>query len=288
MKRVLIVDDDVSIVEGLQMFFEIENIAATGAFDRESAESMMAAEYFPIVLADLRLRTEADGLQLLEAIRRISPRSRIASMTGALDFDEERLRELGASVVLRKPFGPDEIVAIVRELLAEIERVETALAADAATTPSLEEIYVAAQRVLHSIPMRRYGLTREDAEELVQETWCLFLEQRAAIRNPKPWLSGTIVNLCRRAIQDRYRDRDRAERQPPKSEAFEPKDDVRLIVQRGLEQLDDRARTLCELIGMEQWSYDEVSAHLGIPLGSVGPLYIRAKTKLRNAVASAN
>jgi DNA-directed RNA polymerase specialized sigma24 family protein len=42
---------------------------------------------------------------------------------------------------------------------------------------------------------------------------------------------------------------------------------------------------LCELIGLEQCSYEEVSAAAGLPLGSIGPLYIRAKNKLRAAVA---
>ena len=60
--------------------------------------------------------------------------------------------------------------------------------------------------------------------------------------------------------------------------------DARIIIDQALEKLDDRSRALCELIGLEQWSYDEVSAQLAIPAGSVGPLYMRAKTKLRAAL----
>jgi RNA polymerase sigma factor (sigma-70 family) len=284
MSRVLIVDDDPGVLEALQTWFELENIEAQGALDRTTAEALIAAEYFPIVLADLRLRSEADGLQLLESIRRISPRSRVASITGAVDFDETRLRELGASIVLRKPMPAEEIVAAIRELLAEIERVERELSAEGPA--SFEEIYVAAKRVLQSIPMRRYGLTREDAEELVQETWCLYLEQRATVRNPKPWLAGTIMNLCRRNIQERYRDRDRSEKLPAPIVSVDATSDAKMILDQAFAKLDDRSRMLCELIGLEQWSYDEVSAHLGVPLGSVGPLYLRAKTKLRAALSA--
>jgi len=43
---------------------------------------------------------------------------------------------------------------------------------------------------------------------------------------------------------------------------------------------------LCTLIGLERYSYDEASAPLGIPVGSVGPLYIRAKSRLRQALES--
>lgn len=279
MPKVLIVDDDPSIVDGLQAFFEIEDIKTAGAADRDSAEALIASHYFPIVLADLRLRTEADGVLLLESIRRISPRSRVASLTGALDVDEARLRELGASIVLRKPMAAEEIVAVVRELLAEIERAERELA-----PVSLDELYVAVSPVLHSIPMRRYGLSREDAEELVQETWCLFLEQRESVRSAKPWLAGTMVNLCRRSIQERYRDRDRSEKAPAPRMSVDAESDARMILEQAFAKLDDRSRALCELIGIEQWSYEEVSAQLAIPAGSVGPLYMRAKTKLRAAL----
>jgi RNA polymerase sigma factor (sigma-70 family) len=284
MSRILIVDDDPGVLDGLQAFFDLENIDAAGALDRDSAEALIAAEFFSIVLADLRLLTEADGLMLLESIRRISPRSRVASLTGAPDVDEARLRELGASVVLHKPMPAEEIVAVVREMLAEIERVELALSGDQPV--SLEEIYVATSRVLHSIPMRRYGLSREDAEELVQETWCLFLEQRATVRNPKAWLAGTVANLCRRAIQERYRDRDRSEKHPAPCDVVDAESDARIIIEQALGRLDDRTRSLCELIGLEQWSYDEVSDRLDLPLGSVGPLYMRAKSKLRHALSA--
>ena len=279
MPKVLIVDDDQSILDGLQAFFDIEDIKTAGAGDCDSAEALIASHYFPIVLADLRLRTEADGIRLLESIRRISPRSRVASLTGAQDVDEARLRELGASVVLRKPMPAEEIVAVVRELLEEIERVERELA-----PISAEELYAAVSPVLHSIPMRRYGLTREDAEELVQETWCLYLEQREKVRSAKPWLAGTMVNLCRRSIQERYRDRDRSEKAPVARVSVDAVSDAKLILEQAFAKLDDRSRELCELIGLEQWSYEEVSAHLAIPAGSVGPSYMRAKAKLRAAL----
>src|SRR5947208_5679753 len=104
MTKVLVVDDDPGIVEGLIAVLATEDFEATGALDRESAEEALAAEFFPIVLADLRLRSEAEGWRLLDAIARISPRSRVASMTGyATDEIERELRARGAALVLRKP-----------------------------------------------------------------------------------------------------------------------------------------------------------------------------------------
>ena len=279
MKRVLIVDDDPIIVEGLRAYFELEEIDTEGAHDRDSAESLMAEHFFPIVLADLRLKCNEEGIRLLESIRRISPETRIASMTGANDIAEAELLALGARVVLRKPFPAAEVVAIVREMLAEIERIDAELSIDA--TADIEEVYATATRVLYSIPMRRYGLSREDAEELVQQTWCLYLERRESIRAPRAWLAGTVVNLCRREIQERYRERDREAQLVVTPEAYEEAHETTMIVRQALSMLDDKSRRLCELIGLERRSYEEVSDAMSIPVGSVGPMYIRAKEKLK-------
>ena len=61
--------------------------------------------------------------------------------------------------------------------------------------------------------------------------------------------------------------------------------DAVLIIRTALRQADERTRQLCSLIGLENLSYEEVSERLGIPVGSVGPLYIRAKSRLRRLIA---
>lgn len=279
--RVLVVDDDPCVVGGLLAYFELEDIDASAAYDRESAEAMIADEFFPVVLADLRLKSETDGLELLAAARRLSPRSRIATLTGYADAaTEERLLALGASLVLRKPMPADEIVAVVRQLLAGVDR----RLEPEATNDEIDALYPAVTRVLHGIAQRRYGLSPEDAEEIVQQTWCLFLERRAGVRLARPWLAATAVNLCRQRIQSHCRARSRAAEMH--EEPLLPWDDAPFIVREALGQLDPRSRMLCELIGLERLSYSEVSEQLGIPLGSVGPLYQRAKARLRDAVTA--
>jgi len=276
---VLVVDDDPCVVRGLMAYFELEEIRASAAYDRESAEAMIADHFFPVVLADLRLKSEADGLELLRAVRRLSPRSRVATLTGYADAGtEEQVLALGASLVLRKPMPADEVVAVVRQLLAEVDQQLDATA----TNAEIEALYTAVARVLHGIAQRRYGLSPEDAEEIVQETWCLFLERRAGVKLARPWLAGTAVNLCRQRIQSLCRARSHGEEM--RTESLMPWDDAPFIVREALGQLDSRSRTLCELIGLERLSYAEVSKQLAIPLGSVGPLYQRAKTRLRDAV----
>src|SRR5664279_1079419 len=79
--RVLVVDDEESIVAGLMCLLKSEEIESSGASDRLSAESLMEAKFYSVIVADLRLNTEAEGLELLDRIRSISPRSRVVTLT---------------------------------------------------------------------------------------------------------------------------------------------------------------------------------------------------------------
>lgn len=274
MNKILIVDDDEIVASSLLAIFEAHDFSARAAHDRQQAEALIAGEFFPIILADVRLQTEEEGFALLESIQRLSPRSRVASLTGyATPSIERELAARGTMMVLEKPIGVDEIVAVVRELLAQIE-VELAAA------PDNEELVRITDRLLRAIPQKRYGFSREDAEELAQEAWCLFFEKQQSVRTPKAWLTGAVANLCKQEVQRRMRDRGEEGAEPSYGEAF----DAKLTVQQALSRLDPKSRTLCELIGLEQRSYEEVSVAASIPLGSVGPLYMRAKQKLRAAL----
>jgi DNA-directed RNA polymerase specialized sigma24 family protein len=276
MTKILVVDDDPLIVEGLVEMLRIEAFDAAGALDRETAEEALAAEFYPVVLADLRLRSEEEGWRLLDAIARISPSTRVASMTGyATDEIEQKLRERGAALVLRKPMEITEIVALIREMAAALETAQS---------DDLDEVYRQTYQQLAGLARKRYGIGADEAQDILHEAWCLFLEKRASVRTPKAWLSGTVVNLCRRWIEERIRwrgpDVDDLER-------WTGGDVVTSLVARdALERVDARTRRLCELIAVEGLRYDEVSDTMRIPIGSVGPLYMRAKKKMRDVLTS--
>lgn len=282
--RVLVVDDEEAIVAGLLYLLGTEQIESSGAFDRLSAESLMEETFFSVVVADLRLHTEAEGLTLLDNIRRISPRSRVITLTGfsTPELDEEVLR-LGSVMVIRKPAGGYEILAAIGKVLAEVER----LAASEATI-DFETLHVELRRLMHSIPRKRFGLTHEEAEEVVQQAWLLFFENRDVIRKARPWLMGTVANLCkhqlgrvRRRRETFLDDQELAEIPATRGEA-----DCDIALAQAMSVLDDQSRNLCHLIAIEGYAYDEVSTRLNLPLGSIGPMYLRAKSKMRLRMAA--
>ncbi|HVR40437.1 MAG TPA: sigma-70 family RNA polymerase sigma factor [Thermoanaerobaculia bacterium] len=281
----LVVDDEELIVDGLTMLFEAESLESAGANDRQSAAAMVARTFYPVIIADLRLHTTEDGLDLLDDIRRISPTSRVVTLSAYAtpEMQKEVLRR-GVVAIVQKPASGADLVAIVQELLAEIEREADQLK----DGEGLETLYAGARRVLHGIALKRYGLSPDEAEDVVQEAWLLFLEKRHGIRSARSWLAGTVANLCKRQVG-----RNRIDRELTIDDVFDELIEEReldresvIAVRQALGQVDDRCRLLCTLIAVEGRSYDEVSAATGLPLGSIGPLYIRAKQKLRNVLSN--
>ncbi|HEX7832169.1 MAG TPA: response regulator [Thermoanaerobaculia bacterium] len=277
-------DDEIAIVEGLTALFEFEQIRTVGANDREGAEAILADEFCPVIVADLCLHTQLEGMMLLDSIRAKSPRSRIVILSAyATPELEAELLERGVALVLRKPSSGDVIMEAVYALLDEIEK--EAPRPDEAL--DLEALYLSVRKRLYDIPRHRFGLTPERAEDVLHDAWLLFLQKRGVIRSAAPWLAGTVANLARQQLDLKKRRRETPEDECGLEQMLDPRGgDMldRIALEAALARLDPRARDLCVLIGIEGLSYDEVSVATKLPLGSIGPLYIRAKKKLRAAL----
>lgn len=281
--RVLVVDDEESIVAGLTALLAAHDIESAGAFSRLSAEAMMTGTFYSVILADIRLITEKEGLALLDNIRTLSPGSRVLSMTGYATPELEReVRARGSSSVIRKPASNGQIVGAINDILAEIEK----LAAEESVL-DLAQLQAHTRKILFSIAQRRYGLKLEEAEDVVQEAWLLFLERRGLVRTASGWLAGTVANLCRRQIDRAVRSRKRITNDDGienMADGHVRNPETGIAVHQALAGLDAKSRKLCTLIGIEGYAYDEVSSQTGLPLGSIGPMYGRAKNKLRLAL----
>ena len=285
--RVLVVDDDQTIVDGLSSLLLLEDIESSGAFDLLSARAMLTGSFYPVIIADVRLHTEAQGLELLEDIRTLSPNSRVISLTGFSTPELEReLRERGSTGTTCKPASGAEMIDAVTALLAEVEALVAA--ADAA---DLDQLHAGVEKILYSIATRKYRLSADQAEDVVQQAWLLFLEKRKLVESAPAWLAGTVTNLCRKQIHGAVRSREtfidgQAIDNIADETGYGP--DRSLALEQALAGLDEASRNVCRLIAVEGHAYGEVSLLTGIPLGSIGPMYLRAKKKmLKNAALAA-
>jgi len=286
-RRVLVVDDEALMVESVMMMLDHEKIEAASASDYDGAVELLDDRFFPVIVSDLRLHSEEEGLRLIDAIRERTPRSRVVVLTGNTSpAVEDDLLRRGVALVLHKPAMSAVMIEAVVALLDEIEREAGATGLGAAGT--IEDLYDLLGRKLHGIARRRFGLSPQAAEDVVQDAWLLFLRKRGFIREAAPWLAGTVANLSRQQIDRIVRKRETSDDDAlvalPDRRGGSLTD--RIALRDALARTDDRTRLLCSMIGLDGCSYDEVSAATGIPLGSVGPLYIRAKKKLRDLLVN--
>lgn len=114
--RVLIVDDDGDIRDGLVQVFERAGFTAYSAPDVASMERTLTAKGADLIVLDLMMPGE-DGLS---ACKRLSGKGRPPIiMLSALGDDADRIvgLEIGADDYLAKPCNPRELVARARAVL---------------------------------------------------------------------------------------------------------------------------------------------------------------------------
>jgi RNA polymerase sigma factor (sigma-70 family) len=144
--------------------------------------------------------------------------------------------------------------------------------------------------------VRRHRLQDDDAEDVVQTLWLRLVEHLGELREPAAlpgWIATTTRNECLRVIRGR--------RVIPASDPFEQRsaagagveqetlDTTMLEAERheallvALAELPDRQRALLTLLIEDPpVPYEEVSARLGIPVGSIGPTRARALARVRS------
>lgn len=127
--RVLIVDDDNAIRDGLVEVFERAGFAASSAGDVVQMEKQLAAKGADLIILDLMMPGE-DGLS---ACKRLSGKGRTPIiMLSALGDDADRIvgLEIGADDYLAKPCNPRELVARARAVLRRQRDAESAPAGE--------------------------------------------------------------------------------------------------------------------------------------------------------------
>src|SRR5256885_3512970 len=92
--RILVVDDEETVLITIQGVLELDGYDVTATTSGEEALERVRAEFFDLVLTDLRL-VDLDGLEVLREVQRTSPRSLTITLTGyaSLDTALRALRE---------------------------------------------------------------------------------------------------------------------------------------------------------------------------------------------------
>jgi len=117
--RILVVDDDRSIVKVMRGYLEQAGCEVLAAHDGETALHLLRSEQIDLVVLDLMLpdRDGWDITQLIRADANLAAMPIIMLTARVEDTDKIIGLELGADDYITKPFNAREVVARVRALL---------------------------------------------------------------------------------------------------------------------------------------------------------------------------
>jgi two-component system cell cycle response regulator len=119
--KILLVDDDPSILSILADLMAIFGHEYETATDGNETIEKLKHDYFPIVLTDMTM-PGIDGLDLLKHIHSNYPTIKILVVTGYdRIFTYTDVIRAGASDFISKPFNTDELEAKINRLIREIE-----------------------------------------------------------------------------------------------------------------------------------------------------------------------
>ena len=115
--RILIVDDERSLLEQLQQILSRERYIVETAADGESALDKLFETSFDLIILDIMM-PKIDGLTVLENARRAGINTPVLMLTARGNI-EDRIKglDLGADDYMPKPFSLDEVFARIRALL---------------------------------------------------------------------------------------------------------------------------------------------------------------------------
>jgi CheY-like chemotaxis protein len=126
MRRVLVIDDDISIRIAIELSLRRQDCVAVLADNGPLGVSAFESSEFDMAMVDIFM-PEMDGLEIIKSFRERAPTLPIVAMSGyrlhhalsgSPDFLEMAIK-LGATYPLRKPFGPGQLKAALDACLPE-------------------------------------------------------------------------------------------------------------------------------------------------------------------------
>lgn len=121
MKKVLIVDDEPSIVTLLTFNLEKEGYQVTSANDGLTGYELALQENFDFIILDIML-PRLDGMEITKRLRQEKVQTPILLLTAKDDTIDRILGlEIGADDYLTKPFSPREVLARMKAIFRRME-----------------------------------------------------------------------------------------------------------------------------------------------------------------------
>ncbi len=114
MPKILIADDDLSVLESFKMILGIKDYKVKTARSFDEASAAAAGERFDMAFIDMRFDGKEDGIRILKKLKEIDPSMQGIIVTAyASDKNKIEALESGAMDYISKPFMMEVIYELV-------------------------------------------------------------------------------------------------------------------------------------------------------------------------------
>jgi len=311
--KILIVDDDDALAEGLALLLREPGRQVATAYSPDRARALFLEQDPDLVITDVCMtgRNDTEGLTLLDWVKTLKPGLDVVVISGYGTTETERLTRIyGGLRFFHKPLDPEILTSLVQNLSirrsgppsGQTPALPGPLSDDAAeqlrrdyltgNDQALSTLLAGYRSMVFSICLNWYRLEAAETEDVYQEASIEVMLKISRIRRPRAFIVGTVMNLCKKHLVNIGRTRRRtaeenaAENIPVYQDLSEESDQADRLAD-AMNQLDEPNRRLLHLLFMEDVPYAEVAQRLGLSIGSIGPLRMRALNKLKQLFKSA-
>ena len=144
LKRLLVVDDEPNLLTAIAAVLRGKGFEVTTARNGKDALLQIARQLPDLIVSDVRMPV-MDGYRLARQLR-AAPHTKLIPIVflTAKDETEDRIEgfQSGVDVYLTKPFEPDELIAVIQNILTRVERTRTAITTLVGSEEPAETIFV--------------------------------------------------------------------------------------------------------------------------------------------------
>lgn len=144
LKRLLVVDDEPNLLTAIAAVLRSKGYEVTTARNGKDALLQIARQLPDLIVSDVRMPV-MDGYRLARQLRG-APHTKLIPIVflTAKDETEDRIEgfQSGVDVYLTKPFEPDELIAVIQNILTRVERTRTAITTLVGNEEPAETVFV--------------------------------------------------------------------------------------------------------------------------------------------------
>ena len=119
-RRILLVDDELTILLTLKAVLEISGFEVETAASAREGRARIKAHTYDMVITDMRMESESAGLEVVQAAKRAPYHPAVAMLT-AFPLPGSEWQDEGADKMLVKPMNTHDLLTQLEALLASHE-----------------------------------------------------------------------------------------------------------------------------------------------------------------------